>query len=115
MKKRLFFAVFSFFVFAVQAQDKEVNVGDVLTINSISESTYNHIDLPRKNIIIKRGGVPNYKSVYNNEVVVTEINTNADGEQLAVLKRKDGRKFFTSFPTIKANVTKAIDSEELIF
>ena len=55
------------------------------------------------------------KSVYNNEVVVTEINTNADGEQLAVLKRKDGRKFFTSFPTIKANVTKAIDSEELIF
>ncbi|QLE01041.1 hypothetical protein HX109_05480 [Galbibacter sp. BG1] len=115
MKKRLFIAVFSFFAFAVQAQDKEVKVGDVLKINSISEQTYNHIDFPRKNIIIKRGGVPNFKSVYNNEVVVTDVATNNDGEQVATLKRTDGRKFFTSFPSVKANVTKAIAAEELTF
>ncbi|MEL4306972.1 hypothetical protein [Joostella sp. CR20] len=115
MKKGLFFAAFSFLAFTVSAQDKEVKVGDVLKINSTSESTYQHIDLPRKNIIIKRGGVPNYKSVANNEVVVTRLETNKNGEQIAVLKRTDGRKFFNSFPVVKANVSDALASNELTF
>ena len=115
MKKRLFIAVFSFFAFVAQAQDKEVKVGDVLTITTTSESTSQHIDLPRKNIIIKRGGVPNYKSVFNNEVIVKKVEANESGEQIAVLQRKDGRKFFSSFPTIEANVTRALSSNEITF
>ncbi|MCM5662127.1 hypothetical protein [Galbibacter mesophilus] len=115
MKKRLLFAIFSFFMISAIAQEKEVNVGDVFTINSISKSDFSHIELPRKNIIIKRGGVPDYKTVFNNEVVVTEVSTNNDGEQIARLKRTDGRKFFSSFPTVTANVNRALEAEELTF
>ncbi|WP_335965231.1 hypothetical protein [Galbibacter sp. PAP.153] len=115
MKKRLFIAVFSFFAFLAQAQDKEIKLGDVLKINSIPEATFQHIELPKKNIIIKRGGVPDYKTVHNNEVVVTKLTTNHEGEQMATLKRKDGRNFFVSFPLITANVTRAIAEEEISY
>ena len=40
-------------------------VGDELKIKAPSSQTYNHIDFPKLNTLVKRGSLPNYKSIYN--------------------------------------------------
>ncbi|WBU89373.1 hypothetical protein [Cellulophaga omnivescoria] len=94
--------------------NSEIKVGTELKIGAASSGTYQHLVLPRKNFIIKRGGLANYKSLKNLNVVVTAVTTNKNGDVEVTLKRKNSKKFFNSHPTIKANYTKAIAEEELI-
>ena len=104
----LFFGCFNL-IFA----QNQPNVGDALTIKEPSSQMYNHIDFPRLNILVKRGSLPNYKSVYNNMVVVDEVISNDDGTVDVILKKKDGSKFFGFLTKVKADYAKAIEAKEI--
>ncbi|PKB44033.1 hypothetical protein AX016_2244 [Cellulophaga sp. RHA19] len=94
--------------------NSDIKVGTELRIGEASSATYQHLILPKKNFIIKRGGLANYKSLKNLTVVVTDINTNKNGNVEVTLKRKNGKRFFNSHPTIKANYNKALEQKELL-
>lgn len=100
----------------VQAQDKkEVNIpkGTVLTIEAPSASDYQHVHFPRKNFIIKRGGIADMKTVLGKKVEIIDYVYTANGSTKATLKRVDGKRFFRKFPTITAHLEDAIRSGEL--
>lgn len=87
--------------------------GDVLVVNHQSGQKYNHIDFPRLNFIVKRGGLANYKSVHGIHVIVKEV-VETDGNTHVILERKDGKKFFGFLKDVKANYTKSINSKEFL-
>ncbi len=49
-----------------QPQTQEIKEGTILVMGLPSANGYEYIQLTRKNLIIKRCGVPKYKSVYQN-------------------------------------------------
>lgn len=110
MKKLFFTLLFCGFCFVLSAQSSP-NVGDELVINETQ--SYRYVKFPKLNILVKRGKVANYKSVYGNTVVVDEVTTNDDGTKCVTLKKKDGSKFFGLKTKVKANYAKAIDAGEL--
>lgn len=95
-----------------QVPNNNIEVGETLTIQSSQNYQYSFIDFPKPNFIIKKGGIANYGKLKGTEVVVTEIK-NKGTENIIVLKRKDGKKFFGSFPSVTANLEKALRSREL--
>ncbi|MFV0540117.1 MAG: hypothetical protein ACK5MZ_02630 [Aestuariibaculum sp.] len=116
MKKivTLFLFAVSYIVFANNPTSQTPpNVGDVLTINAPKDGSYNHIDFPKLNTIVKRGSVANYKSVYGQNVVVKAVNTDTSGKTEVVLKSRDNKRFFGFAKTVKANYFEAIKSGEL--
>ncbi|WP_445731437.1 hypothetical protein [Mariniflexile sp.] len=119
MKKIFFLFVFAFgLTFASNNQVFELKqndpkVGDVLIINSPSGSMYNHIDFPRLNFIVKRGGIANYKSVQGNHVVVKEVINDGDGTTRVVIERRDKSKFFGFLKDVEADYIKSIESGEI--
>lgn len=96
-----------------QSEPQTVKTGDVLVINKPSNQTFKHLDLPRANFIIKKGGIANYKSIVGKRVRVKGVKRNKLGETTVVLEREDGRKFFNSFPSITANLNNAVEEGEL--
>ena len=112
MKNLLFTALFFGFCFLASAQTTP-QVGDELHIKTPTTQTYNYVKFPRPNILIKRGVVTRYKSVYGNDVVIDDVVTNDKGSTYVILKKKDGTKFFGFLSTVKANYTKAIAANEI--
>lgn len=98
--------------FSLNAQ--EVSVGDVFEIGRPDAPQYEHIDFPRANFIIKRGGIANYKRVEGNKVVVTSVKEKKDGTLQVRIKRTDGHRFFGSHWQVPANFKEALASGELI-
>ncbi|WP_190810043.1 hypothetical protein [Flagellimonas sp. S3867] len=101
---------------SLQAQEKQtdlVEIGDKLVLGAPSTTNYSYINIPRKNFIIKRGGLPNTSSLINASIVVTAISY---GEKtLITFKRTDGRKFFRVYKTLTADLAGGISTGELIF
>ncbi|MEA1787549.1 hypothetical protein U1E44_15715 [Arenibacter sp. GZD96] len=97
----------------ISTQVEDVKVGTVLKIGEATTSTYAHINFPRANFIIKRGGLANYKSVEGNHVVVTDVVTKANGEKVITFERKNGQKFFRNYTSVSANLAKALEAGEL--
>lgn len=91
----------------------EINVGDNLIVGELTNGTFQYIKLPKRNFIIKRGGIANYNSVENNLVVVSNINKDKKGNTIVELERKNGKRFFNTHKTLKANLYEALDSGEL--
>ncbi|SHG51219.1 hypothetical protein [Flagellimonas flava] len=88
-----------------------VQIGDNITIGEPTGSSYQHIDVPRKNFIIKRGGIANISSLNNLTVTVTDINY---GENPKItFKRSNNQKFFRVYKTMTASLNGAIASGEL--
>ena len=118
MIKYVIVALFSASVLYAQTNtnmvQNEVEVGDVFEIGRPVANQYQHIDFPRPNIIIKRGGRANYKSVEGKKVVVTSVKDKKDGSTQIKLKRADGGRFFGSHSTVAANFKDAIGAGELI-
>lgn len=112
MKKLIFTFLLLGFCFLVSAQS-EPKVGDELIINEPYAQTYNHIKFPKKNILIKRGKLGNYKDVHGNSVVIDKVETDSDGSTYVILKKKDGSKFFGFLSKVKANYNKAIAANEM--
>ncbi len=99
-----------------QAQDKQqvtVEKGTLLTIAEPVSDQYRYVLFPRKNFIIKRGGIADMKSVYGKEVEVVDFSYTKDGDTKVTLKRTDGKKFFRNFKTVDAYLEDALTSGEL--
>lgn len=93
---------------------QKVNVGDIFVLGKTDGAQYEHIITPRKNIIIKRGGIADMKQVAGLEVEVTAFTYDSSGNALVTLRRTDGGTFFRAFREIKARFEPAIESGELI-
>ncbi|RKN83175.1 hypothetical protein [Ulvibacterium marinum] len=115
MKTVVFSLVFVLAGFTALAQDTSdlIAVGDVMSINVPENGSFAHVHFPRKNLIIKRGGIADMKRVHGNKVVVTGIKTISNGNTVVTLKRKDGRKFFKFLPSVKADLENALAKGEL--
>ena len=105
--------VFSWYtMFTPDYEPQEIQVNDVLVIEEPSGADFKHIHFPRKNFIIKRGGIANLKSLKGTKVVVDDISYK-DGVTLITISRMDGRKFFRAFPTVTAKFESALEAGEL--
>lgn len=116
MKKYVFAFMFSVFALGLQAQSVnkgEVAVGDILEVGKPESTQYEHIEFPKPNFIIKRGGLANYKRVEGNKVMVTSIKEKKDGTLRIKIKKTDGSRFFGSHWQVAANVKEALESGEL--
>lgn len=116
MKKAVILFISIFISAALIAQSNQVDIvekGNVLTLGNSSRSGYQNIDFPRANTIVKKGAIPNFKSLEGCKVIVTEVQSNNEVTKI-VLKRKDGLNFFRFIPTVTANFEKAIVQGELI-
>lgn len=104
-----------FISYSINAQfENNVEIGDVLKIGETNNYQYTHINFPKPNFIIKKGGIANYGQLAGTLVEVTKIRTNDKGQTSILLRRKDGKKFFGSFSEIKADYQQAIASAELV-
>lgn len=119
MLKKIVIVLFLGFTAGVFAKEDKaglqgVEVGDVYTIAEASAHEYQFINFEKRNLILKRGGTPDYQSVEGNKVKVTEVSTNKNGDVIVTLERLDGTKFYNKYKKVKANVSKAISSGELV-
>lgn len=97
---------------SVQGQTNSLEIGDKLILGAPSGSTYSHVNVPRKNFIIKRGGIAKIASLMNTSIVVTDITYGT--KTLITFKRSDGRKFFRVYKTLSADFDGGINAGELI-
>lgn len=108
----LCFSIFSFSNNLTPIQEKP-KVGDTFIVAQNQGETYQHIDFPRLNILVKRGRIASYKSIYNIEVVVTDVIENEYGRVDVRLERTDGKKFFNLTKSVRSNYKKALENGEL--
>lgn len=113
--KRIFFLFVSLCatigMYAQEDFSNLVKIGDQLTISGPSSSSYKFIDVPRKNFIIKRGGLANIGSLQNVKVTITKISY---GKNTVIrFKKSSGGKFFAAYRTLTANLNGAMNSGEL--
>ncbi len=114
--KRLFIGCFFCLCSFAYAQEKKqvpIKEGTILTIAQPVSAEYQHIHFPRKNFIIKRGGIANMKSVFGKKVEVVAYSYTDKGDTQVTLKRTDGKKFFRNFRTVDAHLEDALSSGEL--
>jgi hypothetical protein len=120
MKQLIFALLFAVGSIGLNANDancivpQEVQVGDIFRIGDPDEPRYEHINFPRPNFIIKRGGVANYKGLPGNKVVVTAVEEKMDGTLVVKIKRADGGRFFGSHWEVSANFKGALETGELL-
>ncbi len=108
------FAMCSLGLFAQSQNTNNVQIGAIYEIGNPSTTIYKHINFPKPNMIIKGGGVPNYKRVRGSIVIVTSVKNKKDGSVIIKIKRKDGKRFFGSHKVITADITRALQSQELL-
>jgi len=118
MKKSiLIFATFCVAVLStLTAQDKYddlVEVGDELIIGSPFKDNYQFIQVPKKNFIIKKGGIAKINSLVDNKVVVTKKVYAKNNKVMVTFTQSNGRKFFNAYRTLKADLNAAISNGEL--
>ena len=112
--KKLLFTIILLGCYLVTSAQNPPKVGDQLTIKAPHAHTFNYIKFPKPNILIKRGTVDRYKSVYDNDVLVDDVETAKNGDTYVILKKKDGSKFFGYLSEVKANYAKALDAGEIV-
>lgn len=115
---KILFVLFGLVAGMLSAQEKFddlVTIGDTLFIGEPSSNSYEYIDVPRKNFIIKKGGIANISSIENNTVTITDIEKSKSGETIVTFKKADGNKFFKAYRKLSANLNGAINSGELNF
>tara|TARA_R110002049_G_scaffold1498_1_gene11602 strand:- start:28264 stop:28632 length:369 start_codon:yes stop_codon:yes gene_type:complete len=88
-------------------------IGDVLVINAPDNNTYNHIDFPKLNFIVKKGGLATYKNVFGKHVVIKDIINKDDGSTHVILENKDNSKFFRYLKHVKADYHKSLEAGEI--
>nr|WP_298793401.1 hypothetical protein [uncultured Allomuricauda sp.] len=114
MKSIYFFLALLLSLSNLHSQEKQmddVRIGDELTLGEPSNASYTHILVPRKNFIIKRGGIPNLKALKHTKVTITNITY---GKKTQVtFKKSDGTKFFRFYKTMKADFNQAVAAGEL--
>ncbi|WP_168796353.1 hypothetical protein [Flagellimonas onchidii] len=115
MKLTYFFLIGVVMICSVQAQNNQeiqVQIGDELVLGQPKAASYRHINVPRKNFIIKRGGIANLSSLQNSRVIVTDIVYGAKTQ--ITFKRTNDRKFFRIYKTFTADLENALNNGELV-
>lgn len=97
---------------SISIAQEHPEVGEKLVISNSSTYGYKYLHLPNANFIIKKNGRLNYDQLVGKSVIIQEIKS-TETKNTVVLRRADGKKFFGSFPVIKANYEKAVQSGEL--
>ncbi|MET1258831.1 hypothetical protein ABV409_05795 [Flagellimonas sp. DF-77] len=104
------------FLFAIglHAQNKVpvVNIGDELKIASVPSNDYEYIEVPRKNIIMKRGGILNFSKFRNSSVIIKDLVYEKE-TSYAIIERTDKRRFFKAFRTLTVDIEGALEAGEL--
>lgn len=116
MKKYLITGIIALIAtFSINAQEVKINVekGDFFEIVKPSENEFKHINFPKKNFIIKRGGIASNKLVNGEKVVVTKVKKDKNGETLIIIKTVDGGRFYKALPSVSVNFEKALNSGEI--
>lgn len=114
MRRLLLIAFLIMSGLTIQAQETQnIEVGTIVTIEKPSTTDFNYIHFPRKNFIIKKGGIVNYHREFGEKVEIIALETKKDGTRQARLKRTDGRKFFQSHASVWADIDQAIEAGEI--
>ncbi|MCL6267532.1 hypothetical protein [Flagellimonas myxillae] len=98
----------------IQAQDMAVDrvqIGDQLILGEPSAAHYKHVDVPRKNFIIKRGGIANMSTLINESVTVTDITYGKTTQ--VTFRRTNGKKFFRVYNSFTTDLDRAVESGEI--
>ena len=93
--------------------DATVKVGDELIIGQTTNGSYQFIKVPRKNFIIKKGGIANMGSLVNNKVEITKIKKDRSNTTIVTFRRTNNTKFFNVYKTLSADLNKAMSKGEL--
>lgn len=117
MKTFIAIAAMALGLTTLQAQNTcetpQLKAGDVIKIASPSHATYSHINFPKSNFIIKRGGIANHKSLINKEVEITEVKMENGCVAQIEVKLKDGKKFFNVVREVSIDVEDALAAGEI--
>lgn len=117
MKNYILSSVLALFVsVSLYSQDStsDFNSGDVFKIGIVKYNNYKHINFPRANFIIKKGGIANYKNIKGEKVVITSIKEKRNGKKVATIKLVNSRRFFNSHKYVTVDIDEAIKSKELL-
>ena len=91
----------------------EINKGDIYVIVKPSGNNYKHINFPRQNIILKKGGVLTNQTVNGKEVIVTKVTRKNNGSTKIKVKPTDGTGFYKVIKSVSINFEEAIKSGEI--
>ena len=102
------------FALGLHAQIKVpvVNIGDELKIATVPSNDYEYIEVPRKNIILKRGGILNFSKFSNSTVIIKDLVYEKE-TAYAIIERADKRRFFKAFRTLTVDIEAALEAGEL--
>ena len=117
MRTTTFTLIFMFLVSVLmhsQSVTSSPAVGDVFLIGHASNAGYEHIQFPRANLIIKKGGIVNHKKLKGKKVEITSIREDKNGNPIARIKLASSKKFFNSHKYVTTSIKKAIENKELI-
>lgn len=117
MKNNILSTILAFFITIViysQNSTSDFNSGDVFLIGKIDHNDYKHINFPRPNFIVKKGGIVNYKNIEGEKVIITSIKEKGNKKHVATIRLVEPRKFFNSHTYVTVDIDKAIKSKELL-
>jgi hypothetical protein len=97
-----------------QSVDSEIRVGDVFTIGVADNNNYKHINFPRPNFIIKKGGIANYKNIIGKKIEIISIKEEKEGSKIATIRLTSKHSFFNSHKYLDVHIEEAIANKELI-
>jgi len=117
MKKRIllvFIVVFLSGISYAQSSISDIKVGDVFTIAEVQNNNYEHINFPRTNFIIKKGGIADYDSLKGKKVQIHSIKEEKDGSLVATITLASKKSFFNSHKYVTVSLNEAIEDKELL-
>ena len=109
-----FLAFFVTILMFPQNSTSDYNTGDVFTIAKVNQDNYKHINFPRANFIIKKGGLANYNNIVGEKVEITSVKERKNGKHIATIKLVDSRRFFNSHKYVTVDIDRAVEDKELL-
>lgn len=115
MKNLIIVCLFALGTLSLSAQNEKTAIekGTILQIATPSSQEYKHIDFPRNNIIIKRGGIASNNLVIGKKVVVTKVTQLEDGTTQIRVKPADKSRFYNAISSVTLHYENALASQEI--
>ena len=117
MKKHILLALLiSFFSGIIHSQsfNLSIKIGDYFLIGEVYNNNYRHINFPKANFIIKKGGIVNYSNIKGKKVEVRSIKEKKDGSIITTIELTSKKFFFNSHKYVTVEINEAISQKELL-
>ena len=111
----VFFICFLTITFTAQKSHTDYKIGDTFVIQQTDNNNYKHINFPKANFIIKKGGIADFKQIVGKEVEISSTKNDKNGDLIATIKLVSGIRFFNSHKYLTVNIKEAIENDELKF